>query len=172
MNNIWIRTIFGGILLLAFQILVLNGLDIDAHIHPQIYILLLLSLPVNLPHWLSMFIAFGVGYFVDWFSDTQGLHAATLTMLAYIRYGYLKAAIDKDQYLEGMRPVYGNVENVWYLVYVSIFSFIFHFVLFILEDFSFSHFGDTLLTILYSSSLAILLILLIQFTFNTRVTND
>lgn len=171
MNNIWFRTILGGIFLLALQILVLNGLDISAQMYPQIYILILLSLPVNTQHWVLMLVGFFLGYFMDWFSDTQGLHAAALTFVGYLRFGYLKTVMDKEAFNSGIRPIYGNVENAWYVVYIAIFSLIFHSVLFFLADFTFVHFGDTLIKIFFSSSLSILLILLIQFVFNSRVRN-
>ena len=108
---------------------------------------------------------------MDWFSDTQGLHAAALTFVAYLRYGYLKTVMDKEAFSSGIRPIYGQVENAWYVVYISIFSLIFHSALFFLADFTFVHFGETLIKILLSSSLSILLILLIQFVFNSRVRN-
>lgn len=171
MNNSWFRTIVGGILLMALQILVLNGLDLSAQIYPQIYILILLSLPVNTQHWALMLLGFFLGYCMDWFSDTQGLHAASLTFVAYLRYGYLKTVLDKETYESGVRPVYGSMENAWYVVYIAIFCFIFHSVLFVLSDFTLVHFADTLIKIIYSSSITILLILLIQFVFNSRVRN-
>ena len=160
MNNIWVRTILSGILLLALQILVLNGLDISSQFYPQVYFLILLSLPVNTQHWVLML----VGFFL-------GLHAAALTFVAYLRYGYLKTVMDKEAFSSGIRPIYGQVENAWYVVYISIFSLIFHSALFFLADFTFVHFGETLIKILLSSSLSILLILLIQFVFNSRVRN-
>lgn len=157
--------------MLALQILVLNGLDLSAQVYPQIYILILLSLPVNTQHWVLMLVGFFLGYFIDWFSDTQGLQAASLTFVGYLRYGYLKTVMDKEAFSSGIRPVYGNVENAWYVVYISIFCLLFHSTLFFLADFTFVHFGDTLIKILFSTSLSILLILLIQFVFNSRLRN-
>jgi rod shape-determining protein MreD len=167
-----VKSILGGMLLLTLQILVLNRLDMSALIYPQIYFIILLSLPVNTMHWTLMLTGFFLGYLVDWFSDTQGLHAATLTFIGFLRYGYLKMVLDKDAFLSGMRPVYRETEISWYLVYISVFSLSFHFILFILADFTFAHVFDTLQKTLYSSFLSILIILLMQFVFNIRLKND
>lgn len=172
MNNPWLRYFLGSFGLLVLQLFVLNALEISSWVYPQVYFMIILSLPVNTAHWVLMLSGFGVGMLVDWFSDTQGLHSATLTAISYLRYGYLKTVLDKDTFSSAIRPVYGAMENAWYMIYISGFSLTFHFMLFLLSDFSLAHFGDTFLKIIYSSSLSILLILLMQFVFNTRVNND
>lgn len=172
MNNIWFRSILGGLLVLILQIFVLNALDLSSYFYPQIYIMILLALPVNTMHWVLMLVGFGLGFLVDWFSNTQGLHAATLTLIGYLRYGYMKTVLDKDAFMSGFRPVYRESENRWYVVYIGIFSLLFHFFLFLLADFTFSHFPDALLKTLYGTVFSVMMIFLLQFVFNSGARND
>ncbi|MFT5723953.1 MAG: rod shape-determining protein MreD [Bacteroidia bacterium] len=168
----WIRLFASGILILAIQILVINNLNLNQYMFPQLYILLLLTLPINLKHWVGYLIAFALGFIVDSFSYTPGLQSFTTVFIMFVRHAYFNTIVDKEWLSTGIRPNFSNTETGWFIAYVSIFTFVFHAVLFVLENFSFSHFGSTLLKIGYSSSLAILLILLFLFTFNRESTND
>lgn len=172
MNSITFKSVIGGIFILILQIFVLNDLDLSSLFYPQIYILILLSLPVNMMHWSLMLFGFSLGYLVDWFSDSQGLHAATLTMIGYLRYGYMKTVLDKDAFMSGFRPVYRETETRWYVVYISIFCVLFHFILFLMADFTFAHFWDTLQKTIYSAAFSIMIIFLVQFVFNSGIKND
>lgn len=171
LNNDWIKITVGGILLILIQVFVLNQLDISSYLFPQLYILILLSLPVNLRHWVTMLVGFFLGFVIDWFSDTQGLHASVLTAIGYLRYLYLQNTIDRDIVNSPKRPVYGAFENGWYIIYMAVFIFIFHLFLFVLQDFSFAQFPATMLKTFISASVSFLLILLIQFVFNAKAEN-
>lgn len=168
----WIRLVASGLVILAVQILIINNLNLNQFMFPQLYILLLLSLPINLKHYTGYLIAFVLGFIVDSFSYTPGLQSFTAVFIMFLRYGYFNNLVDKEWLSTGIRPSFGTADSGWYLAYVSIFTFVFHFILLVLENFSFVNFGGTLLKILYSSSLAILLILLFQFTFNRETVND
>lgn len=168
----WVRLVASGLLILAVQILIINNLNLNQYMFPQLYIVLLLSLPINLKHWVGYLIAFAMGFIVDSFSYTPGLQSFTAVFIMFLRYGYFNNLVDKEWLSTGIRPSFNTADSGWYMAYVSIFTFVFHFILLILENFSFANFGGTLLKILYSSSLAIFLILLFQFTFNRETVND
>lgn len=168
----WIRLVLSGFVILAIQILVINNLNLNQYMFPQLYIILLITLPINLKHWVGYLIAFSLGFVVDSFSYTPGLQSFTAVFIMFLRYAYFNNVVDKEWLSTGIRPSFSTADAGWFVVYVSIFTTIFHTVLFLMENFSFSNFGSTLLKILYSSSLAILLILLFLFTFNRETTND
>lgn len=168
----WIRLVVSGIAILIIQILVINNLNLNQYMFPQLYILLLLTLPINLKHWIGYLIAFVLGFIVDSFSYTPGLQSFTAVFVMFLRYGYFNNLVDKEWLSTGVKPSFNSVDTSWFLAYTSVFTLVFHTVLFVLENFSFTHFGTTLLKILYSSSLAILLILLFLFTFNRETSND
>lgn len=168
----WIRLFVSGIVILAVQVLIINNLNLNQYMFPQLYIILLMSLPINLKHWVGYLIAFVLGFIVDSFSYTPGLQSFTAVFVMFLRYLYFNNLVDKEWLSTGVRPSFTTVDRGWYMAYVAIFTFVFHLVLLLLENFSFNNFGHTLLKITYSSSLAILLILLFQFTFNRETVND
>ena len=168
----WIRLISASIVLLAVQILVLNNLNLNQYMFPQLYIMVLITLPINLKHWIGYLIAFVLGFILDGFSYTPGLQAFTGTAIMFLRYEYFNRLVDKEWLSTGVRPTFGLVDTGWFVTYTTIFTFLFHFILFTIEDFNFFGYSTTLLKILYSSSLAVFLILLFQFTFNRVQLND
>lgn len=167
----WIWLITFGILVLLVQILILNNLYLNKYMFPQLYVVLLLTLPINIKHWVSYLVAFVIGFIVDSFAYTPGLHSFTCVMIMFLRYTYFNNFVDKEWLSTGITPNFDTTEGLWLATYVSIFSFIFTFILILLENFTFHQFGITLLKILYSSSLSILLILLFLFSFRKK-TND
>jgi rod shape-determining protein MreD len=168
----WIRFIFSAVALVLLQVLVINQLEINRLVYPQIYFLVLLGLPVNLKHWQSYLIAFALGMAVDGFMNTPGLHAFVCTLMVFIRYIYLKNFADTDWLSTNVQPSLQNMELVGYLLYTTLFSVFFHLFYFIFENLSLSHWPEILLKTIYSTSLSILLILLLQFTFSPRVKNE
>ncbi|MCB9261471.1 MAG: rod shape-determining protein MreD [Flavobacteriales bacterium] len=165
-SNEWF--IFGlkALLLVAVQVLIIDHLNLNQYMFPQIYIMLLMSLPINLPHWQGYVAGFLLGALADSFG-TPGLHSFTCVFMMFFRHQYFSRFVDKEWLATGIRPNFNNTDRSWYLLYMPLFVFIFHFILLSLESFSFHHFVNTLLKIIYSSSLAIFLILLFQFSFNT-----
>jgi len=164
----WVALIFGLIGLVLLQTLILNEVKISKYVHPQVFILFLAALPINLKHWHSYLIGFAIGFLVDAFTMVPGLAAATCTFVMFLRHYYFYNFVDKELLDSGMRPSMTNSEPAWYLAYISIFTFVFHFFFVLVETFSFANFGETLLKIVFSSGSAILLMLIIQFLFGFR----
>ena len=168
----WLRLGLSGFVILAIQVLVINNLNLNQFMFPQLYIILLITLPINLKHWVGYLIAFALGFVIDSFSYTPGLQSFTAVFIMFLRYTYFNTIVDKEWLSTGIRPNFGTADTGWFVIYVSIFTTVFHTILFIMENFSFTNFGNTLMKIGYSSSLAILLILLFLFTFNRPSAND
>ena len=162
-----IKWIIWGILLILLQVLVLNHLEINSYIYPQVYILVLISLPMNVDRRLAYLIGFVVGVIIDAFLFVPGLHAATCTFMMFIRQLYFKNFIEQEWYDSGLRPGIYSPETVWYLGYAGAFSFIFHLILFFLEEFSFHAPQVTFLRVILSSSISVLLILLLEYITDT-----
>lgn len=171
-TNQWIRLFTFGLMIILVQVLIINNLELNKYMFPQIYIVLLLTLPVNIKHWISYLIAFGIGYTVDTFTYTPGLHAFTAVFVMFLRYVYFNNFVDKEWLSTGISPNFDTTETPWLMAYISIFATIYHMVLLILENFNFTHFGDTLLKILYSTLLSIMLILLFMFTFRNKTRHE
>ena len=156
-----LQNIFRFILLVLFQVLVLKNIQFLGYINPYLYILFILVLPVQMPRWLLLILAFILGMTIDVFSNTIGMHAFATVLVAFFRDGIIKLFTNIE---EGNNPTpsfhtFGVSAFVKYVVLIVI---IHHTTLFLLEAFSFAHFWIMLTKILLSSLVTIMLILGIQ----------
>ena len=156
-----LQNILRFLILVLLQVLVLNNIQFLGFINPYIYILFILSLPVRLPRWVALLLAFALGLTIDIFSNTPGIHASATVLVAFLRNGIINLFITID---EGNNPTpsYYTFSVGAYVKYVVFMVFIHHTALFIMEAFSFAHFWLMLAKIILSSAVTILLILGIQ----------
>ena len=161
-----LQNIFRFILLVLAQVLVLNNIQFLGFINPYIYILFIISLPVRMPRWSALLLAFILGLTIDVFSNTPGMHASAAVLIAFLRNGIIQLFITID---EGNNPTpsYYTFSVAPYIKYVVFMVLIHHTTLFLLEAFSFAHFWLMLFKIILSSLVTILLILGIQ-SFNKK----
>lgn len=150
--------------------LVLNNIQLGGYLNPYLYVLFILALPFNTPKWLLLILAFILGYGVDLFSSTMGMHTISLVFMAFLRPSVLKIIAPRDGYDTNQTPGIQDFDFRWYLIYVSILTFAHHFVLFYIEVFRFSDFFFTFSKVIASSLFTILLLLISQlFNYNAQV---
>ena len=156
-----LQNIFRFVLLVLFQVLVLNNIQFLGYINPYLYILFILTLPVQLPRWFLLILAFILGLTIDAFSNTIGMHAFATVFVAFFREGIIKLFTNIE---EGNNPTpsFHTFGVSAYIKYVVLMVIIHHTTLFILEAFSFSNFWIMLTKIILSSLVSITLILGIQ----------
>jgi len=156
-----LQNIFRFVLLVLFQVLVLNNIQFLGYINPYLYILFILALPVQIPRWFLLVLAFILGMTIDIFSNTIGMHAFATVLVAFFRDGIIKLFTNIE---EGNNPTpsFYTFGVSSYIKYVVLMVIIHHTTLFLLEAFSFSHFWIMLAKILLSSMVTILLIMGIQ----------
>ena len=73
------------ILLLLFQIIIVNSVSLWGIITPMVYILFILILPFQTPRWLVVLLGFLMGFSVDMFTGVLGLHAIASGLIAFLR---------------------------------------------------------------------------------------
>jgi hypothetical protein len=151
------------LILTTIQVVVLNNVQLATFINPFLYVLFILTLPVNLPKLGLLPIAMLCGLTIDMFQNTPGMHASACLFMAYLRPGWLKMIAPRDGYESDAEPGLRKFGFVWYISYASVMVLAHHFLLFFLEVFRFSEFFDTLLRILLSSILTLLLIIIAQY---------
>lgn len=161
-----IQNIIWFIVLVLAQVLALNNIQFLGFINPYIYILFILLLPVRLPRWILLLLAFGLGLIIDAFSNTMGMHAFATVLIAFFRSGIIKLFTSIE---EGNNPTpsFYTFGVGAYVKYVVIMVLLHHSALFILESFSFNHLWIVTFKILLSSLVTILLILGIR-SFNKK----
>lgn len=164
----WIARFLGLLLLVAFQVLVLNNLQVGLYIHPYIYFMFLMTLPFSTPQWLAMLLAVAIGLVIDMFNNTPGMHMAACVFITFIRPAILKALTPVTGYENVENPSIVKLGATWFLIYTIIMVAIHHTTYFFIEIFSLKHLRFTLLNIALSSVFSTILILVFAFLFTPR----
>ena len=157
LNNLIFINTTRFFLLILVQVLILNQINLFGYINPYLYILFIIIYPFTANKSLLIFLSFLLGLFIDFFSDSGGIHAAASVFIAFIRPVILK-------YSFGISYEYNTIKisSEDYLkqtIYVGSMVFLHHFILFALEIFNVNHFLLFLNSILFSSIFSIVIIL-------------
>ncbi len=159
---------FRFVVLLLLQVLVLNNINLGGYIHPYIYVLFILLLPVRLNKNLVLFIAFFTGLTVDYFGNTLGLHAGASVLLAFARPGILSLFFKPIDFGKSEEPSLLKIGLGGFARYTFVLVVLHHSALFLFETFDFSNFHFTLLRIGLSSLVTTLGILIVMVVFTKK----
>ncbi len=165
MNRLVINNIFRFILLVLIQVLVMNKVNFYGFLNPYIYILFILLLPFETPGWLLLLLSFLMGFTVDLFTGTLGLHAASSVFAAFVRPMIIKLVGEKPDYDITTQPKLQQMGLKWFIAYALLMTFAHHLFLNMLDVFSFDEIWQTLLRILVSSLFTFLFIMLFEYIF-------
>ncbi len=166
MNSVVAQNIIRFILLFAIQIIVLNEIELHGFINPYIYPLFILLLPIEIPTWLLLLLAFGTGLTMDFFTSSLGLHAAACVLMAFARPAVLDFNRPRGGYETGDRPTIKSLGFRWFLIYAAVLIVIHHVWFFLLEVFSLIGVLSTVSRIVISSVISLLLMLAHQYLSN------
>ena len=151
--------------LVLVQVLLVNNIRLGGYVHPCIYLVFIMLLPINMPDWQVLGLGFVLGFCIDMFTGTPGLHAGATTLMAFCRPAVLRL-VSGHQKLENVHePDLGQLGGSWFLRYVACLVLVHHFALFFLESFSFRLMGQVLLRILMSVPASVFLIMMILYLF-------
>lgn len=163
MINLVLRNSARFIFLVLFQVLILDNIQISVYINPFMYVLFILLIPFETPGWLLLVSAFLLGFSVDLFEHTPGLHSSASVFMAFLRPVVLKITSPREGYEPNTYPRLSYYGFRWFLNYTVILVFAHHLFLFYLEVFSITDFFGTLLRVILSSVFSIVLIILSQY---------
>jgi rod shape-determining protein MreD len=164
----YIRIIFRFILLVIIQVLVLDNINFGGYINPYLYVLFILMLPYETPGWLLLFSSFALGYSVDIFTNTPGMHAAATVFMAFCRPAILKLFKQKQDYEPGTYPSLHFMGFQVFFLYALMMVLIHHTALFFLEIFRLNEIILTLMRAGFSSIFTLLLIIIVQYLFYSK----
>ncbi len=160
-----LKTIVNFVLLVLVQVLILNNVHLLGVACPYLYILAVLALPIAMSPALAMLLAFVLGFIIDIFCNSYGIHAAASVLVAYLR-PYIMRLVATREDLEKTYPSIANFGRSYYL-YALILILVHHLMLFALEAFSFSHIGMVLLKTVCSALFTFVLVVCVEFL-NTK----
>lgn len=155
------------ILLLVFQILILDNITINWFSQngfpvftPYIYPLFLLLLPFETPVWLLLLVGFLLGAIIDMFSNTPGMHACAMVLIAYLRTNVLISVLPKNlkEYYT-YSPTIKTMGWAPFYIYATFLILIHHIVFFTIELWSFNNLQYLLIKVACSTLTTLLLIL-------------
>ena len=158
--------------LILFQVFVVNNIRLGGYVHPYVYIIFIMLLPINIPNWQLLVLGFFLGLAVDFFGGTPGLHAGATTFMAFCRPYILNLLSGHQKYENVQEPNLGQQGGLWFIKYTSCMVIVHHLFLFLAESFSFRLFGQVLLRILISAPVSVFLIMMILYIFKSDKKRD
>ena len=154
--------------LVIVQVLLINHIRLGGYVHPYIYLIFVMLLPINIPGWQLLLSGFGIGLVVDLFMGTLGMHAGATTLMAFCRPTIIRI-VSGSQKLENTRePNINQLGFAWFLRYTLCMVLMHNFTYFMLEGFSFRLVGQALLRIVISVPISTFLILVILYLFSSE----
>lgn len=166
MSNL-IKNIIRFCLFILVQVFVLDQIPpLHQLVTPYLYFLFILWLPFKTGRRMQMLVAFALGFVVDCFSSSYGMHAAACVLIAYLRPFLINLLISQ----EGAESNYNepSIQSMGftpYLTYVTILTFIHHTFLYFLQALQTGGYFYFFLKSLISTAISLLLILLIELLF-------
>lgn len=167
MNQL-VKNILRFVFLLLVQVLVLNQIEIGFGIQLMIYPLFILLLPVDTSISGLLLLAFLLGISIDAMSNTYGLHASSLLMVAYFRPIIFKLFAPRDGYDPLLETNLITMGYKWFINTFGILLLIHHLWFFMLEMFTLNEFAFILQKTALSVPLSFLLCMLVQYLFMNK----
>ena len=128
-----------------------------------LYVAFVLLLPIEINHLVLMLIGFILGFTIDIFYDSLGLHALALVLVAYLRNYWLASITPQGGYESGSGPTLAANGFQWFLVYTMPLVFVHHAVLFFVEAGGFGLFWFTMLKVMGSLLFTLSVMTMLQY---------
>ena len=148
--------LFFGLMLL--QALVLNHVHLFGVATPLLYVYFAISFRRSTPKWAMLIWCFLLGLGIDVFSNTPGLAAGSMTLVAAVQPYLMQLFIQRDDE-DDVLPCIATFGLSKYTLFALILTFIYCFIFFTLESFTFVNWLHWLLSIVTSTALTLLLVL-------------
>ncbi len=147
--------------LCAVQILFLNHIRLFGVATPMLYILFVIIFHRSTPKWAMLLWSFTMGLAIDVFSNTPGLAAGSMTLIAAIQPYLLELFVPRDS-IDELRVSSSTLGIGKYITFSTILTVIYCLVFFALEAFSFYDWIHWLTCAGSSALLTLILILSIE----------
>jgi hypothetical protein len=162
MRNNVVKNIVRFFLLALLQVVVFNNMQVGTFVNIFIYVGFILFLPFETPKVMTLFLALAMGLLMDIFSNTGGIHAASLVFMAFCRPGVLRVIAPRDGYDASGEPTIANMGLGWFVTFALLMVFLHSFACFFLEAFRMSEFFFTVGKIILSTFVTVLLLITAQ----------
>lgn len=168
MNNRVLKTILSFIGLVLLQVIVCSNINFLGDLNPFVYVIFILLYPVTKNRLLYVFLSFLLGFTIDIFLDSGGMHAAASVVIAYIRPLFLKFSFGAAYDYQSIK--FSNTDISQRIVYFLFLIVIHHFILFSLVLFDQNKIALIIEQALYSSLFTVIICLLLTSLFSKKGT--
>jgi len=168
MNNSVLKTILSFIGLVLLQVIICSNINFLGDLNPYVYVIFILLYPVTKNRLLFIFLSFLLGFSIDIFLDSGGMHAAASVAIAYIRPVFLKFSFGAAYDYQSLK--FSNTDFTQRLVYFLFIIVIHHFILFSLVLFDENKIALIIEQALYSSIFTLIICLLLTSLFSKKET--
>ncbi len=139
------------------QVIVLGRIHLFHYATPLFYVYFVTMFPRNYPKWSVLLWSFLLGLIIDIFSNTPGLAASVMTLLAAIQPYYLELYVPRDS-ADNLQPSMKTLGPVKYAYYMVPMVLLYCLLFYCLEMFTFFNAFYWLMCVVGSSLLTIVLI--------------
>lgn len=155
------KNILRFILFACVQALIFNRLEIGFGIHLMVHPLFIMLLPFEIGVFSLMTLAFVLGAIIDIFSNTYGLYASSLLMMAFFRPIIFKFYSPREGYDPIKEPSLIDMGGRWFFFVYGYLLLIHHFWYFLIEIFRIDQIlfilQKTVFSLIFSYLLSVLL---------------
>ena len=150
-----LKLFFGAIFI---QVFILNNIQLSGYINPYYYVIFIFALPSKNSNIQTLLLSFLIGFVIDLFSYSYGVHAFASVLVGYLKILWVKNANSMKDSEEDFEI--RNLSINQFLTFSFYLVFIHHFTLFALDQFNFNQFFSILKATLTSTIFTILLLLI------------
>ncbi len=161
MNSRSIILFLSFFLFLGIQVTILRNLTLFDVAFCFIYIGFILFLPIETNRLILLILAFIIGFVVDLFYDSIGIHAASAVLLAFIRPYWINVLTPQGGYDIGASPTLKQMNFFWFASFALPLILIHHISIFYIEGGS-SLFFFTLVKVFASTIFTYVVLVLVQ----------
>lgn len=152
-------------LFVALQVLLMDSLVLFSTGFCFIYVAFILFLPLGISRVWLLVLAFILGFTVDMFYDTMGIHAAASVLLAFLRPHILNLLTPRDGYEASDTVNIHTMGGRWFLAYTFTLVLLHHTAVFFLETITFQTAWYTIVKILLSTFFTGIVMVILQLLF-------
>ncbi len=149
------------------QAIVLGRIHLFNCATPLFYVYFVTQFPRNYPKWGILLWSFLLGLMVDTFSNTPGLAAASLTVIAAIQPYFYELFIPRDS-VEDLKPALSTLGPLKYNYYVITLVVLYCLLFYTLELFTFFNWVQWALCVAGSSAITLMLIFTFEIAKSSR----
>ena len=150
------------VLSIVVQLLFLRDLALFYYGFCFVYLWALIKAPIETPPLYLILGGFVLGWLLDTFYNTHGMHAFSTVLVAWLRPTFFKILTPANGYDERSSISLEEMKWMWFYPYLALMLFTHHLVLFLLEASDASLFGLSLLKALLSTLLGIAVFTLLE----------